>query len=1820
MLIASLLLSLSPLQSPAPTPNARPKVVFVTGDEEYRSEESMPMLAAILERDHGIDATVLFATNDDGEIAPNHLTHIGGLEALADADLLVMFTRFRALPDDELQAILDYAQSGRPMVGFRTATHAFLYKDGPNAAWNDEFSVRYFGQKWITHHGHESTTSVTRVTGCDSPILRGVEDFEAPSWLYHVEGGGDALPADHESLMRGTSQHSSHQDHDRFPLEQTVAWTRKRALENGQTQRVFFTTLGHPYDFAQPNMRRLALQGILWALGRETTIPEQGVNTDTVLAYHPTQALYGGAIPGRRPASRSGPSFIESPPSMWPPRDGLHITLVGGGFAERMAMDGQLEAELHRRFPDRHLIVRSLAWPGDTPGFQPRPLDYGSMESHLTSLQTDVVVAVFGYNESFPHTDGIRDGQQLHNPDRPAGAAGVEAFRSELTEWLRRIRGLQCSQGAAPKVVLLAAPAPFALLPPEHPYVIERAAAVERMNQVLRDAAELWATGILDLSQVPLAAPLVAGFELDSEGYRQLLANAPFDVLATLLGAPQVERRLPSAMPLALPAQPDRLLGEVRAKQIEWYHRYRAVNGFYIYGGRKDPFGVISFPGEMQRLDAIVEQFDRRIWELAQGAPVSDSFDMESLPALPQIETNFTKPIAIRTPAEQMSSFTLAPGYAIELVASEIEFPELQNPVSMTFDTRGRLWVSVMPSYPQVIPGTVPNDKLLIFEDDNGDGHADRCKVFADGLYLPAGFELGHGGAYVAQMPNLAFLPDGNGDDRADDLITVLHGFGTEDSHHALSAFVWDPAGGLHFQEGTFHHSQIETAWGPVRVHDGAVFRFDPANGRASIHIPYGFYNPWGHVFDRYGREYVGDASDGGNYLAAPMATQTSYERYRRGLASFTKNQVRPTGGAEIISGSMFPAEVQGDYLISNTIGFQGIRAHRLRPDGSGVYADESWDVVSSSDPNFRPIDLQFGPDGALYFVDWFNPLIGHMQHSLRDPKRDHDHGRIWRVVYRGEGASAPKAPSDLSQLDADALLALLTTDDGRLAYRVRRAWTEPSRYAGEGNDKAQALAGAARRWLASTKSDRLGLDYFWLAQRTRAVIQPEANVAGLWFEVLGRLLRSKDARVRAAAIRALPQEWPDWNLAQTMPTPEGYNRLPEPEALLEALWEDPDPNVRLEAVTTATRIGGLAMVEGILRVQALETDPWLEYAIDEGLRYFQPLWVEALRGEWAFADSHPDALEGMLARLEPGALLQLKRRPAVCKRLLLSPGIPTEVRRDALAQLGGTQGRIASEEWLVAMQQADTRENDEAAGLVDLALGFEPDDLRPHQEALADLAHEARHASIRLGAMLAWLQAAGCEAPYRSAVEEGPLLELFLDASALWLAQYGTPATAKDLLEHLDQLGADPTAWPGYPGDAAQVPAARFVRIDLPGIAPLTLAEVEVWSAGQNIALEGTARQSSTEWGGLASHAIDGDTNPSYASGSQSHTAETEENSWWELDLGSERSIEHVTVWSRTEGFQQRLAGFGLSLLDADRRVVWSSRNNPAPERSVDFAVQTDWRARIRRAALHALAQADWNAQRTAAALPALMAPIAPTERGAPWYQDGLLVLAHAGREDLVRALQVALLDVVFQADGSGLATPRYEVPAQTPIELRIDNQSPRQANLVVLAPGITVPPDLPPNPEGQRLFAMYCSACHKPDGGGLVGPNMTDDAYIHIRKLADFEPLVRKGIPEKAMTPFESVLNDEQIDLVIRHMSGLRGQMPTGGLAPQGELVAPWRSPLLGLESTVAASEVLDPGKKATLRFNAPNTPGTYTLQCTLPNRKAWRAELVVKERLPE
>ncbi|MBI1388816.1 MAG: hypothetical protein GC154_10260 [bacterium] len=288
-------------------------IVFVTGDEEYRSEESMPQMAKILSKHFGFTCTVLFAIDPEtGGVDPETSDNIPGLEALDGADLMVLFTRFRDLPDDQMKHIADYVNSGKPIIGLRTATHAFRFekhKDGPYASWSFNnkgefdggFGRQVLGETWINHYGHhqvESTRGIPAPGMENHPLLNGVKDVWGPSDVYAIT----TLTGDSKPVILGQVLTGMNQDDAPAPGKELVpvAWIKTWTGDSGKTSRVFTTTMGHAGDLKNPGFRRLLVNACFWGLGMEDAIPQEA-NVDLVGTYDPNPIGFGKQKKGLKP-------------------------------------------------------------------------------------------------------------------------------------------------------------------------------------------------------------------------------------------------------------------------------------------------------------------------------------------------------------------------------------------------------------------------------------------------------------------------------------------------------------------------------------------------------------------------------------------------------------------------------------------------------------------------------------------------------------------------------------------------------------------------------------------------------------------------------------------------------------------------------------------------------------------------------------------------------------------------------------------------------------------------------------------------------------------------------------------------------------------------------------------------------------------------------------------------------------------------------------------------------------------------------------------------------------------------------------------------------------------------------------------------------------------------------------------------------------------------------------------------------------------------------------------------------------------------------
>ncbi len=763
---------------------------------------------------------------------------------------------------------------------------------------------------------------------------------------------------------------------------------------------------------------------------------------------------------------------------------GDHICLIGNSLAERMQHHGWLETLVQSQSPDKNLVFRNLGFPGDQVDKRPRSKGFMSHGDYLKHCEADVIFVMFGYNEAY------------------RGEAGIATFSENLAELIDEYRSLRPNGESAPRFVLFSPIAHEDLNDPNLPNGTKNNANLALYSEAIAKLAEAKVIPFVDLFETSkklyaaTSEPLtINGVHLNETGNR-------------LIGEAIASALLDKSVSAA--ATMEGLRETVVDKNFHWFNRYRATDGNDVWGGRSklkfvnDQTNFEVLQHELVMLDIMTANRDRRIWGLAKGQdiPVDDS----NVPAPIEVISNVgggSKSSSAHKEGnlkyldgqEAIGKMTVPDGFAVNLFADEKMFPEMVNPVQMAVDTKGRLWVAAWTTYPKWEPKKEMNDRILILPDEDHDGVADRAITFAK-VHNPTAIEFWNGGVLVASQPDILFLKDTDGDDVADVEIRYLNGVGSADTHHAANAFVYGPDGGLYWQSGIFLVNHIESPWSaPLNTGASGMYRFDPRQHTIAFHAA-NSPNPHGISFDYWGYHYANDGTSGNAKQVVP---------YGKGfrMQELLKKQVRPVPANGVLSSAHFPDSMQGDFLILNTIGFLGIKQYGLdrNAETGKVWGEPKGDLIVSSDKNFRPTDMEFGSDGALYIADWQNVIIGHMQHNVRDPNRDHKHGRIYRMTAIGRPL---QEPVKIAGASIPELLDNLKHPVDGVRYRTRIELS--------GRDSKQVIA-ACQEWIkqfdVNKKEDAHHLlEALWLHQQHN-VRNPQ---------LLTALLKSPEAHARNAA------------------------------------------------------------------------------------------------------------------------------------------------------------------------------------------------------------------------------------------------------------------------------------------------------------------------------------------------------------------------------------------------------------------------------------------------------------------------------------------------------------------------------------------------------------------------------------------------------------------------------------------------------------------------------------------------------------------------------
>jgi putative membrane-bound dehydrogenase-like protein len=834
------------------------------------------------------------------------------------------------------------------------------------------------------------------------------------------------------------------------------------------------------------------------------------------------------------------------------------VVFVGQENFVRDQKAGELESMLAATFAAQKPRFRSMAWEADTVYEQWRDLNFGSWTRQLETAGATVVIAQFGQMEAL---DGVKRLPEF-----------VAAYHRLLDQFATQTRRL-----------VLVSPMMFEKPQASHaPDLTRRNADAAAYANAVRDLARQRGAAFVDLLS-PRALPnpplrlTEDGIHLTDVGLREVAV-----AIARQLGAGEN----PSAS-----VEP--LRQAIIEKNRLWFDCWRPANWSFAYGDRvAQPYGKAggnepSLTGEFERHRPLIDRADARIHALARGENVSTP--VTSTNAAPE------KQKAI-TPEEQLATFTLANGYEVNLFASERD--GVVKPTQFSWDERGRLLVACSPTYPQTRASAKPADYILVLEDTDGDGKADKSSRFAEGLTMVQGVEPGEGGVFVCDFDQIVHLRDTDGDGRADARRIVFSGFGIGDTHQLVNSISHGTDGSFWFTQGLHAFSRVETPWGIARLDRAGVWRLRPRTMRLEGFFGGGMAgaNCWGVAFDDFGQVFhkSGDRPEGywtvpgmvrgaspqgsSSTTLADVSYANSPEQYHSVGALF---QTSPkTTALDIIGTRALPDEIQGCALIGGYFGAV-VELHRFADAGSGFRTTQLPKLMKSSTSAFRPVDVSVGPDGAIYVADWFNPIIGHYQASYADPRRDKSHGRIWRITAKGR---APVKQPNLAAMKPAELLEQLRSPERWTRYQAKRLlFDAPS----------SEVLKAADEWVA--KLAPATSDYERLLLEAIGVFEAHETARP---ELLAKLLAAKDPHVRAYGAR-VAGAWAE--------------QLPDALQLLHRRVQDENPRVRLEAVVAASYVPKAEAVQVVTAALEMKRDPFLDYAIRQSARALQPRWASAL-------------------------------------------------------------------------------------------------------------------------------------------------------------------------------------------------------------------------------------------------------------------------------------------------------------------------------------------------------------------------------------------------------------------------------------------------------------------------------------------------------------------------------------------------------------------------------------------------------------------------------
>ncbi|RBP46494.1 putative membrane-bound dehydrogenase-like protein [Roseimicrobium gellanilyticum] len=1013
-------------------------------------------------------------------------------------------------------------------------------------------------------------------------------------------------------------------------------------------------------------------------------------------------------------------------------KKGDHIAIVGSLLADRQQHSGWLETLIHAENKDKDLVIRNLAVAADEVNTWHRSEDFGTRDQWLLKVGADVVFAFYGFNESFK------------------GYEGIEEFKKNLDAFLKELKTKNYGGEGAPRVVLFSPTAAEKQSNPDIAKPEENNTNLQNYASAMKEVAAANGVQFVDLFDASQKAYAAAKQPLTFNGIHLTVEGDK--VLAPVIYKSLFGKDAPSYKGL------EKLRGAILDRNEEWHSRYRTVDSYNIHGGRSglaykahtgaflqnqktpEPPYVSNYQvmqQEMSVRDVMTENREKRVWAVAKGGDLK--VDDSNVPPVTKVETNLpvggdtfnktpmtgfkvdakTGLVEFPSGEEVVGKMKTPKGIKVQLFADEKMFPELIKPVQMAFDTKGRLWVASWRNYPSRTPWSTKGDSLLVLEDTNNDGKADKCTPFMDDLNCPTGFQFYKDGVLVMKSPNLLYARDTDGDGRADKFERILSGLDAADSHHETNSICYEPGGAVYCSDGVFHATQVETPEGPVRNKDGCIYRYEPRTGKFERYAAYGFANPHGRVFDYWGNDIITDATGNNNYYGPGFSGFISEPNKHSKYDIVWQHPSRPCAGTTILSSRHFPDEFRDNFLNCNVISVQGIFRAKFSEVGSGLKGEtlyheytkpgsttpEKLNTLVECSPaevgTFRPSCASVAPDGSLYFADWSNAIIGHMQHHLRDPNRDQIHGRVYRVTFEGRPLLEVKK---VDGQPIEKLLDLLKEPENDVRIRAKIELDKHD---------SKAVVAAVQKWVKQFDPQKVEdahhiLEALWVHQWHNVVNK----------ELINTVLASPEPRARAQAVRVVCYQ---------------RDRIPEALEIFKKAAGDESPRVRLEAIRAASFYGGADVPKALEVAYASlkhEGDYYIDYCLKETLKQLQSGAKEKM------LPSDPATLDALLSRMDDNELKGMPNNVAAVLHAKLERKSYDLLTRDkAIEELVKLNKSDRATEIVAALKRIDAKSGASAQAASDLGkmlITSPVEALTKAKDQLASLARSANLPEVR--------------------------------------------------------------------------------------------------------------------------------------------------------------------------------------------------------------------------------------------------------------------------------------------------------------------------------------------------------------------------------------------------------------------------------------------------------------------------------------------------------